>query len=183
MSTALHRPDADRPARSAGFTLIELLIVVAITSIATAFAVPAFLSTIRANRLDAATAELRAALQLARSEAVKRATVVVVEPIAAGDWTGGLRVYVDTDRDLTTAYSSARDTVVRENALRRTGLTTGPSAPARLGFDAKGANVTLGAAAGAQTPTTSTIRLCASTQGRQIGINNGGLVGSVDASC
>ncbi len=177
------RPPTDRRIRSSGFTVIELMIVVAITSIATAVAVPSFLSTIRANRLDAATAELRAALQLARSEAVKRATVVVVEPISAGDWTGGLRVYVDGTGDLTTGYSASRDTVVRENALRRTGLTTAAGAPARVGFDAKGANVTLGASAATQTPTTSTVRLCAATQGRQLGINSGGFVGSVDASC
>lgn len=183
MTCLLRRPSPDRRIRPSGFTVIELLIVIAITSIATAFAVPAFLATIRANRLDSATTELRVALQLARSEAVKRATVVVVEPITPGSWVRGLRVYIDADRDLSTAYSSIADTVVRENALRRTGLTTGSGPPARVGFDAKGNNVALGATAGAQTPITSTIPLCAAPLGRRISINNAGLVGSVDAAC
>lgn len=182
----VHRPpgrSSDGDWRAAGFTVIEVLIVVAIAAIATAVVVPTFLSTIRANRLDAAGAELRAALRLARSEAVKRATLVVAEPINPSDWAGGLRIYVDADLDPSTGYTSSRDTVVRENALRHAVLTTSPGAPARVAFDAVGRNVALGATASARTPIASTIQLCASAQGRRVDINPAGFVGSVDAPC
>lgn len=57
---------------NAGFTLIELMVAIGIGSILTAMAVPNFAEMREGYRLRAATYQVFAALQSARSEAVKR---------------------------------------------------------------------------------------------------------------
>src|SRR6185295_13981302 len=59
-------------ARQHGLTLLELAIVVAITAIVAAAAVPSFTALIDARRLDSAATRLAADIQLARSEAIAR---------------------------------------------------------------------------------------------------------------
>lgn len=61
-----------------GFTLIELLVTLAVLAIVMAFAVPSFQQLIANNRLSTEVNTLVSALQLARSEAVKRGTEVSV---------------------------------------------------------------------------------------------------------
>jgi type IV fimbrial biogenesis protein FimT len=67
--------------RSAGFTLLELMIALAILGIVIGIAVPAFTGIIRQNRLASQTNELLGASALARSEAVKRGSVVTLCPV------------------------------------------------------------------------------------------------------
>ena len=57
---------------SAGFTLMELLMGIAVLAILTTLAVPAFNQFVQSNRLAGQTNEMVAALQYARSEALKR---------------------------------------------------------------------------------------------------------------
>ena len=57
---------------SAGFTLMELLMAIAVLAILTTLAVPAFNQFVQSNRLAGQTNEMVAALQFARSEALKR---------------------------------------------------------------------------------------------------------------
>jgi prepilin-type N-terminal cleavage/methylation domain-containing protein len=107
-----------------GFTLIEVLVVMVISAILLAVAVPAFQGSIASVRATEAANSLMASLELARSEAVKRgqiasvcrvadSTVAVtpaaagaVEPgpacsnnaagaIPAGDWAAGWQVFAD----------------------------------------------------------------------------------------
>ena len=59
-------------AKSSGFTLVELMITLAIAGILVAVGIPSFNSTISSNRLTSYANELVTALNLARSEAVKR---------------------------------------------------------------------------------------------------------------
>ena len=61
-----------------GFTLMELMITVAVAAILLGLAAPSFTDTIRNNRLTTAANDLLHSTQLARSEAVKRQTPVVV---------------------------------------------------------------------------------------------------------
>ena len=67
-----------------GFTLIELMVTVAVASILAVVAVPAMAGLINANRINSASDNLTAALQLARSEAIRRGTSVTVCASADG---------------------------------------------------------------------------------------------------
>jgi len=81
---------------SRGFTLIELMVTIAVLAVVIAIAAPSFTSVIQSNRTTALHHEVLGALQLARSEAVKRRTDVIVcrtEDQAdcdnGTDWTAG----------------------------------------------------------------------------------------------
>lgn len=64
--------------RSSGFTMIELLITIAILGIIMAFAVPSFQTMIENNRVTSQANTLLSAINLARTEAIKRGVVVSV---------------------------------------------------------------------------------------------------------
>lgn len=64
--------------RAAGFTLVELVVTLAVAAIISAMAVPAMQSMISTGRLNGMAEEMTVALQLARSEAIRRATTVTV---------------------------------------------------------------------------------------------------------
>lgn len=80
--------------RRGGFTLIELLITLVIAGILVSIAIPNFSGLIQNNRLIAQTNSLVADLNLARSEAVKRAARVSVAAVE-GDWSQGWTVHVE----------------------------------------------------------------------------------------
>ena len=61
-----------------GFTLVELLVVLAVGSILLAIAVPGYAFFVHSGRLAAVTNSLVSALQLARSEAIKRGVRITV---------------------------------------------------------------------------------------------------------
>ncbi len=97
--------------RKSGFTLIELIVTVALVAIVVTIGIPSFQEIIRNNRLTTQTNDLVMALNLARSEAIKRGAVVSVckssngsqcNPSAcsggAGDsveWTEGWVIFVN----------------------------------------------------------------------------------------
>ncbi|RJU10813.1 prepilin [Xanthomonas campestris] len=85
----------------AGFTLIEIMVTVAVLAIVLAVAVPAFGTLIRSSRLTSDANEFVAALQLARSEAVRQNSLVAVcrsdngsTCAAGGAWTQFITVVV-----------------------------------------------------------------------------------------
>lgn len=89
-----------------GFTLVELLVVLAVGAILLAIASPGYAFLVNSSRLAAVTNDLVSAIQLARSEAVKRRARVTVcktdnamaaTPAcnAAASWQQGWLVFVD----------------------------------------------------------------------------------------
>ena len=90
-----------------GFTLLELIIVITIAALLVTMAVPGYQSLILRNRMSTAANELTSALNLARSEAIRRnrSTVVCKSSDGAGcgsaaaSWSEGWLVFVDDDND------------------------------------------------------------------------------------
>lgn len=77
-----------------GFTALELLIVIAITGILAAVAIPSFKSMIEQNRLKQALESVKSDLELARTRAIKTNSNVVFSlrsaSTSAGNWCYGL---------------------------------------------------------------------------------------------
>lgn len=81
----------------AGFTLVELMITIFVAAILLVLALPSFRDVIRNNHVTETTNALVADLQLARSEAVHRGTLVaVVSTSGTSDWSGGWKVEADS---------------------------------------------------------------------------------------
>jgi type IV fimbrial biogenesis protein FimT len=89
--------------RSYGFTLVELLVTVAVVAILLAMAWPSYQQFVADSRVTGQANEFLAALNLARSEAVKRNTTVTMCRSSDGascggtSWQQGWIVFVDGD--------------------------------------------------------------------------------------
>jgi type IV fimbrial biogenesis protein FimT len=88
----------------AGFTLIELLVTVAIASVLLGIAVPSFRDMAIRNRLAGYSNDMIAAVNLARSEAVRTGRPVVIcssddQTDCGGAWNDGFLVFRDDNGD------------------------------------------------------------------------------------
>lgn len=89
-----------------GFTLVELLLTLTIAGIIVTLGVPAFTDTIRNNRLTTQANELITALNVARSEAIKRRSNVTVcvsadqATCSGASWQAGWIVRNDSDNEV-----------------------------------------------------------------------------------
>jgi type IV fimbrial biogenesis protein FimT len=87
-----------------GLTLIELVITIAVAGILLGLAVPSFSEMIEQNRMASLANQMITALNLARSEAVKRGIPVDLKataPSSADEWGNGWTAWVDLDQDHT----------------------------------------------------------------------------------
>jgi len=133
----------------AGFTLIELMITLVIAAIVLTQAVPSFMATIQNNRLITYTNNLVSDINLARSEAVKRGSRVVLcrtadpsaaAPICGGTantWTTGWLVYADADAS---DSFNAGDTLIRVGmpVTSNTTIITGGAVNSDLQYNGDG---------------------------------------------
>lgn len=87
--------------------MLELVITIALLAIVTALAAPSFRNAIQNNRVTAQSNDFVLAMQLARTEAVKRGRPVSVcasdvagggdEPVCGDDWSLGWMVFLDAE--------------------------------------------------------------------------------------
>lgn len=105
--------------KTTGFTLIELLVTVSVLAILLAVAIPSMQTFVVRNRLAAVNNDLMTALNMARSEAIKRATTVSVcrtndnGTTCAGTWSDGWMVFVNNDNDIPAVKDDASETLLR----------------------------------------------------------------------
>lgn len=110
-----------------GFTLTEALIVMAVMTILLAMALPSFSDFTREQRIRAAAFDLVSDLMQARSEAIKRSSIVTLTGLGS-EWAGGWTVTVDSGLHTGTAI---RNRESPGNAVALTGASS-------LSFDRNG---------------------------------------------
>jgi type IV fimbrial biogenesis protein FimT len=85
----------------AGFSVLELLTVLAVLAVLATIGGPAFADMLRGLRVAALANELFNAVNLTRSEAIRRGARVDLVPAGDGsDWRQGWVVLIDRNRDL-----------------------------------------------------------------------------------
>lgn len=95
------------PRAVAGFTLIELMVTLAVIAITLSIGVPSFQGIVSDNRMSGAANNLIGAMNVARSEAIKRGRSVNVTA-SSGDWSNGGSVIVQPRLGTTDAAETIR---------------------------------------------------------------------------
>lgn len=124
---------SDCPSSVIGISIVELVVSLAVVSILMTTGVPAFSSFIQSNRLSESSFDMLATINLARTEAVKRRTRVVLcrsadptltTPSCGGStntWTTGWLIFASGDNNST--YEAGTDTLLGMGLVDSASLT------------------------------------------------------------
>ena len=169
--------------KSAGFTLVELIITIAIAAIVLVLGVPSFQDTIRNNQLATQTNQFVSALNLARSEAIKRGVRVTLcisadaQNCTADDEHGyeqGWIIFVDPNNKATVDVG---EEIIRVfGAIASMGMKVHGNSHIANSISYKANGMTGLADAG-------TLTLCKAPKARQIVISSTGRVRIQEATC
>jgi len=139
--------------RTRGFTLIELVITLTVIAIVMALAVPSFQIILKNNRIQTASEDFIAALNTARSEAMKRSTEVFLCRSTANnacspggtarDWSEGWILYGSQENTVVADnydYVAANDSLLTVGAQTsgEVTITSSASADTHVSFEANG---------------------------------------------
>nr|WP_196799746.1 GspH/FimT family pseudopilin [Thioalkalivibrio sulfidiphilus] len=168
--------------RNGGFTLVELMVTLAIAAIVLTIAVPSFWSIVQNNRASTQANELITALNLARSEAVKRGLPVSICPssnqtacvASSTNWAVGWIVFVDLNND---GVRQTTEPLVRVWGPLSGGATL--TGPANIRYQGTGGLP--GTAAPA--PFQHRVSGCSGNQGRDITLNLTGRASVTTVPC
>jgi type IV fimbrial biogenesis protein FimT len=103
--------------RQTGFSLIELLVAIMIIGILLSLSVPTIRHTLNVNRVASEINGLAAALNIARSEAIKRGRSVTISDSGSG-WSAGWMVFEDTNTN--GAFDAGEQVVKISNGINST---------------------------------------------------------------
>jgi type IV fimbrial biogenesis protein FimT len=126
----------------AGLTLIELLIVLVLAVILLGVAAPAFHQSLQRLRVQAASNDLQAAINLTRSQAMARGRKVLMAPLepAGANWQSGWAVFVDTNSNRRPDPGEPliyRHDKLRDDVIITSRFTSG-GAPTYIAYNAAG---------------------------------------------
>lgn len=166
-----------------GFTLVELMITLAVLGILGILVVPAMTTFIHSNRLTTATNQFIGALNLARTEAIKRGVNVGVcksdngsSCTGTGTWESGWIVYLDADNN---GPWTASDSLIQVEDAVPPGITfTVVTGSDSITYDRQGI-------VPAASPNELAYLLCSSKidKAREVSINSIGRVSFAASSC
>ena len=132
--------------RGTGMTLVEILVVVAIAAVLATIAVPSLQSTVKRNRVDAASNQFVAMLSMARSEAVKQGSPVTIASTSGTlDWSLGWTVTACQNNTSVANGNCIATTIQASNGLSAPMTNFGTTTT--LAFDSMGRLLNNGAGA------------------------------------
>nr|WP_019560970.1 GspH/FimT family pseudopilin [Caldimonas manganoxidans] len=175
------------------------MVTIAVLAVLAVIAAPNFNDFFTRNRLASQSNELISALNLARSEAIKRGVRVTVcrtndataaSPACAGgsdtSWANGWIVFVDNTHvgGNTAGVIDADDEVLRVfGALRASTLTANNDFARGLSFRPDGSSLGINGSGSLVTAATASFSLCLDGQGRNIEVNTMGRPRLGSTSC
>lgn len=87
--------------KRSGYAFVELMVVLAVSGILLAVALPNMRDLLRRHQLNAAVRDLHGAIDHTRAQAIARGSRVLLVPLGAdgSDWRSGWVIFIDTDGD------------------------------------------------------------------------------------
>lgn len=127
--------------RQAGLTLAELLVTLAVVAILLGVAIPSYQGLVERRQADGANSGMVNAVNMARSEAMKRGGGVMIAPLddadADNEWGAGWHVFVDENGD--GDFDDGTDEVIQQFDGVPDGMTMdGPDGADAIAFSSRG---------------------------------------------